>query len=233
MPGANVYVLHKDMRTYGFKEKYYTEAREKGVIFVRYDDEHKPKVVQGERRLQVAAWDSAMGEEISIPADLVVVNTAIIPEEGNSELAQTLKVPVTKEGFFLEAHVKLRPVDFSSEGLFVAGLAHYPKFAEETIAQALSASARAATILSQPNLEVGAVVAEVNGAKCAGCLTCVRACPYAVPQITRMQVAEIEPAQCHGCGICVAECPAKAIQLTHYDDRQIIAKSDALLVEVA
>jgi heterodisulfide reductase subunit A-like polyferredoxin len=140
------------------------------------------------------------------------------------------------DGFFLEAHVKLRPVDFSSDGLFVAGMAHYPKFLDETIVQAQAAAARAMTILSRDVLEVGGVVAQVDVEKCVACLTCVRICPYHVPQIQVdfsgvggiVGAAYIEPAQCHGCGICVAECPAKAIQLLHYQDAQLEAEIAAI-----
>jgi heterodisulfide reductase subunit A-like polyferredoxin len=145
------------------------------------------------------------------------------------------------DGFFLEAHVKLRPVDFASDGLYMAGAAHYPKFIDESIAQAQAAAARAATILSKDVLEVGGVVAQVDQEKCVGCLTCVRICPYDVPQIQAdftgvggiVGAAYVEPAQCHGCGICVSECPAKAIQLLHYQDVQMGAEIEALLTEVA
>jgi heterodisulfide reductase subunit A-like polyferredoxin len=151
-----------------------------------------------------------------------------------------LKFSCTLEGFFLEAHVKLRPVDFPAEGLFLCGAAHYPKFIDEAIAQAQAAAARAATILSKEALEVGGVVAVVDEEKCTGCLTCVRICPYDVPRInpTRvgagaiMGVAEIQAAACQGCGICPAECPAKAIQLQHYRDEQVLAKEEALFEEL-
>jgi heterodisulfide reductase subunit A-like polyferredoxin len=161
----------------------------------------------------------------------------VVPAEGAAELATRLKTPVDLDGFFLEAHVKLRPVDFATEGFFLAGMAHYPKFLGESIAQAQAAAARAATILSKDTLEVGGIVAQVNEEACVGCLTCVRICPYDVPQIRAeltgvgdiKGAAYIEPAQCHGCGICVGECPAKAIQLLHYRDTQMEAKVAALM----
>jgi heterodisulfide reductase subunit A-like polyferredoxin len=168
--------------------------------------------------------------------DLVILSTPMVPSEGARDLANILKIPVDQDGWFLEAHVKLRPVDFASEGIFMAGAAHYPKFLNETIAQAQAAAARAATILSKSKLDVGGVVAVVDPAKCTGCLTCVRVCPYGVPRVMAtkqgvggiMGAAHIEAAACHGCGTCAAECPAKAIQLLHFKDNQVLAKVQAL-----
>lgn len=231
-PETNVYVLFKDMRTYGFREQYYTTAREKGVWFIRHDDEDKPKVEVSEGRLLVTTRDRALGEELVIPADLVVLSEAIVPNDGNEALSMALKLPLTREGFFLEAHIKLRPIDFSSEGMFVCGSTHYPKFIEESIAQAKATAARAATILSKPYLEVGGAVARVDPKKCAACLTCVRVCPYHVPRINEDNVAEIAVAACQGCGTCAGECPAKAIELLHYRDEQVVAKPRALLTGV-
>ena len=147
----------------------------------------------------------------------------------NEELANLLKVPRTQEGFFLEAHMKLRPVDFASDGIYLCGLAHSPKNIRETITQAEAAVAKACTVLSKEKILVGGVVAEVQGDKCAACLTCVRACPYSVPVINAKGEAEIDISKCKGCGTCAAECPAKAIELMHYRDVQIIEKSGALL----
>jgi heterodisulfide reductase subunit A-like polyferredoxin len=150
---------------------------------------------------------------------------------GSEEVANLFKVPRTLEGFFLEAHVKLRPVDFPTDGIYLCGTAHYPKFIDETLAQARAAVARASTILSRETMDVGGVVAAVDGEKCAACLTCVRVCPYEVPVINVKGEAEIEVARCQGCGACAAECPAKAIQLGHYRDDQIVAKCEALVLE--
>ncbi len=161
------------------------------------------------------------------------MSTAVIPAETNKELSNLLKVPLNKEGFFLEAHVKLRPVDFASDGIFLCGLAHYPKFLEESVTQAKAVAARVGTVLSQKELKVGGAVAQVSHEKCVACLTCVRACPYEAPYITREGVAEIELAKCRGCGICVAECPSKAIDLLNYRDKQVISKTNALFVEVS
>ncbi|MEJ2638992.1 MAG: 4Fe-4S dicluster domain-containing protein [Desulfosarcinaceae bacterium] len=157
---------------------------------------------------------------------------AVLPNE-NQDLFELFKVPINAEGFLVEAHAKLRPVDFSSEGIFMAGLAHYPKSIDETIAQAQAAVSRAVTVLSKDAILVGGVVAEVNPDRCAVCLTCVRTCPYNTPYIGEDGYAVIEPAGCHGCGCCVAECPGKAITLKHFTDEQLIAKTGALFSECA
>ena len=239
-PDCQVYVLYKDMRTYGFKEAFYTEAREKGVIFLRYDDDNRPDVQSVDGHLQVSVFEPILAQRLVLTPDLLVLSTAVVPPEGSRNLSELLKFSCTLEGFFLEAHVKLRPVDFPAEGLFLCGAAHYPKFIDEAIAQAQAAAARAATILSKEALEVGGVVAVVDEEKCTGCLTCVRICPYDVPRInpTRvgagaiMGVAKIQAAACQGCGICPGECPAKAIQLQHYRDEQVLAKEEALFEEL-
>ncbi len=239
-PQASVYVLYKEMRTYGFKEELYTRAREKGVLFLRFNDAHKPQVRSDDGRLEVSVFEEVLGQPIVLNPDWLVLSSGVVPSEGARELAELLKFSCTLEGFFLEAHVKLRPVDFPAEGVFLCGLAHYPKFIDETIAQANAAAARAATILSQETLQVGGVVAVVEEEKCTGCLTCVRICPYDAAFInpaTRgagdiLGAAEIEAAACQGCGSCVAECPAKAIQLMHFKDEQILAKEEALFEEM-
>jgi len=168
--------------------------------------------------------------------DTLVLSTPLVPAEGAEDLANRLKVGVDLDGWLMEAHVKLRPVDFSAEGLYMAGSAHYPKLVDEVITQAQAAAGRAATILAQDTLEVGGVVAQVEPEACVGCLTCVRFCPFNVPQM-RIDLsgvggitgaAYIEPAQCQGCGICVAECPAHAIQLMHYRGIQMEAEVEAM-----
>ncbi len=240
-PAVNVYVLYKDMRAYGFKEALYTRAREQGVIFLRYSDENKPVVRSVDGQLQVSVVEPVLNEQLILTPDLLALSSAMVPTEGSQKLAELLKFSCTLEGFFLEAHVKLRPVDFPAEGLFLCGAAHYPKFIDESISQAQAAAARAATILSKESLEVGGVVAVVEEEKCTGCLTCVRICPFNAVRINSTKVgvggilgvAEIELAACQGCGLCPAECPAKAIQLMHYKDKQILAKEEALFTEVA
>ena len=252
-PAMRVTVLTKDIRTYGFRERVYNEARAAGVIIIRYDDAHPPVVepsaVGGQRlalsgaegsAVAVRVWEPILREELTLYPDVIVVAAPLTPRADARELANLLKVPVDMDGWFLEAHVKLRPVDFATEGIFVAGAAHYPKFPREAIAQAQAAAARAATILAKEKLHAGGVVAQVDASKCTGCLTCVRICPYHVPRIdaTKLAVggiygaAYIEAAACQGCGTCAAECPAKAIQLMHYRDDQVLAKVQALFTDL-
>ncbi|HEX5950031.1 MAG TPA: FAD-dependent oxidoreductase, partial [Actinomycetota bacterium] len=230
-PDRPVYVWFKEIRTAGLAERHYTRAREMGVVFTRYDDADPPAVsVDGV--LQVGFRDPSLRGRLRVPLDLLVLATPTVPNDGSANLAKLLKVPVTADGFFLEAHVKLRPVDFASEGIFLCGSAHYPKDLDASIAQAYAAAGRAAAILARPALEAGGVVAEVDQDRCAACLTCVRICPYGVPVIDPVtKKASIEAAACQGCGICASECPAKAIELHHYTDAQILAKAEALTME--
>jgi len=228
-PKTTVAILYRDIRTYGFKEDYYNQARELGVLFFRYDLDGKPVVSQsssGELEVRVKDLNSLL--DLSFSPDALVLSAAMIPSPDNEEVGTAFKVPITLEGFFLEAHMKLRPVDFASDGLFLCGTCHSPKFIDESISQAQAAAAKAVGILSRKVMEISGVVSVVDPDKCAACLTCVRTCPYDVPQINADGVAEIETAMCHGCGICASECPAKAIQLMHYKDSQIIAKTKAL-----
>jgi heterodisulfide reductase subunit A-like polyferredoxin len=243
-PEAQVFVLYnRDIRTYGFQEALYTGAREAGVVFLRTEEGSQPKVETDAStppntggQLRVTVRDEVLGQPVTLNPDLLVLSEAIVPAEGSRELAELLKFSCTLEGFFLEAHVKLQPVDFPAEGIFLAGTAHYPKHLDETIAQAGAAAARAASILSKDHLEVGGVVAAVDPAKCTGCLTCVRVCPFGAAQINPSLMgvggiagaAEIAAAACRGCGLCPAECPARAIQLQHFTDDQVLAKEEAL-----
>lgn len=225
-PGANIFVLYRDIRTYGFREKYYKQAREAGVIFIRYERE-SPPVVSEDNGLMVTVNSPDFPEAIEIEADSIVLSTGI-NAEGNRRLADMLKVPLNADGFFVEAHLKLRPVDFATEGIFLCGLAHSPKFIDENISQARATAARAATVLSKTHLEVGAQVSRVDQNKCISCMTCVRACPYDAPSVNVDKKAEIVAAKCMGCGICAAECPAHAIQLNHFEARQFNAMLDEL-----
>jgi heterodisulfide reductase subunit A-like polyferredoxin len=183
--------------------------------------------------------DPGLHQPLELRSDAVVLSMPIVPRADARSVASALKVPLDADGFFLEAHIKLRPVDVATEGFFLAGMAHYPKTIEETIVQAQAAAARAARLLSRPALTVGGSVAQVDAAKCVGCLTCVRVCPFDVPQVVTTATgvggihgaAYIEPTICRGCGSCVAECPAKAIRLAHYADEQIVVKIESLMAE--
>jgi heterodisulfide reductase subunit A-like polyferredoxin len=178
---------------------------------------------------------------MAFQADLLILSTPAIPAEGHRELGTILKVPVDMDGWFLEAHVKLRPVEFASSGVFLAGAAHYPKLLDETIVQAQAAASRAATVLSRETLSAGGAVANIDPLLCVGCLTCVRICPFGVPQILPEEVgvggvngaAYIEPSACQGCGTCVGECPANAIELLHYRHDQIECAVCSLLEQAS
>jgi heterodisulfide reductase subunit A-like polyferredoxin len=231
-PNANISILYRDIRTYGLAESYYAKAREQGILFIRYEPEEKPEVKKEGKDLVVSFMDRILREKMEIKPDLLILSAATIPRE-NEELATMLKVPRTMEGFFLEAHMKLRPVDFATDGMYLAGGAHGPKLISESITQANAAAARASTILSKEKMLVGGVVAMVEGDRCAACLTCVRVCPYEVPMINVKGEAEIDLAKCKGCGSCAAECPARAIELMHFRDPQLWAKCEALVIDVA
>ncbi|MBN2034329.1 MAG: CoB--CoM heterodisulfide reductase iron-sulfur subunit A family protein, partial [Deltaproteobacteria bacterium] len=229
-PSIRVYVLYRDMRTYGFQEDYYRKARERGVFFFRYNEKEKPLVRVNGRKIDVAFKDPILEREMEISADCLALSTGLVAdEEGAEDLAMIFRLPRTNDGYFLEDHVKLRPVDLPVPGFFVAGTAHAPKSIRESIAQAQAAAGRAQTMLARSVINLGAAVAKVDGKKCAACLICVRACPFDVPFINAEGYSEIDPAKCRGCGVCAAACPAKAIQLMQYEDDRILAKLDGLL----
>jgi len=227
-PEANVYILYRDIRTYGFLEDYYREARSKGILFFRYKQEEPPQVQATNGRMQVTLKDHVLQREIKIPADILALSAGMRAAD-TEELASIVKLARTPDNFFMEAHVKLRPVDMASDGIFVCGTAHSPKLITESISQAMAAAARAATFLAQPEITLSVVTAKVDADRCAACLICVRSCPYNVPKINKDGVSEIDPALCRGCGICSAECPAKAIELNWYEDDQVLSKVEALL----
>jgi len=241
-PDLQINILYRDIRVYGLMEELYTDVRDLGVLFFRYNDEHKPELQikpdsKSGQTLRITSWDLSLNKKINFEPDLLVLSMPVIPRSDMKDLANQFKVSLDQDGFFLEAHVKLRPVDFPTEGIFMAGMAHYPKLVEESIIQAQAAASRASIILSQETLKAGGIVAVVAQHECTGCLTCVRVCPFEVPVIQpyalgvgeTLGAAYIEPAICQGCGICVAECPAQAIDLMHYTDSQLKAKVTALL----
>ncbi|MBI5522350.1 MAG: FAD-dependent oxidoreductase, partial [Desulfarculus sp.] len=227
-PLAEVTVLYRDMRTFSLKELYYQKARKLGVRFVRFGPEEPPRVRAGQAGLEVAVRDQILGQWLVLNAQRLVLGAAVRPQSDAPELASALKLPLDADGFFMEAHLKLRPVDFVGAGFFLAGAAHGPKYLEEVVAQAKAAAARAAAVLAQSQMLVGGEVAVVDAERCVACLTCVRTCPYGVPQLNEEGVAFIDPAACHGCGSCASACPRKLIEVQHHTDAQILAKARAL-----
>ncbi len=233
-PEMNIYILYKDMRTYGFKEEYYQEARSKGVIFIRYDEDDKPEVRRarkdGELLLQVSVIDPVLGQEVTINADILALGVGIVPGEEVKELSQLYKVPLNEDGFFLEAHVELRPVDFATDGVFVCGLAHAPKSIDESIAQAKAAVSRATTILAKDTIAAEGIVASVDEDICSGCGSCEALCPYGAIAVNReKKVAEVNEALCKGCGTCCAACPSGAAELRGFKPEQILSMVGAAI----
>jgi heterodisulfide reductase subunit A len=228
-PSARVYVLCRDVRVYGLNERWYRLAREKGVVFVRYDEAAKPEVSNGTGRLAVRTKDTILGRTVSLDADLLVLSAGIEPNKDNRALSQLLKVPLDADGFFLEAHVKLRPVDFATEGVFVCGLAHYPKDTGESVAQARAAAARAATILSKSEIEAEGKVAAVDPSRCSGCGVCVDLCAYkAIDLDPILRGAVVNEATCKGCGTCAATCRSGAMDLKGFRNDQILEVVNAI-----
>ncbi len=233
-PERQVYILYRDMRTYGQREALYRQARQLGVIFINYELHGKPKVTENGAVIDVEVWDHVLHRPLKIEADMVILATAVRPHEDAADLGKLYKVPVDGDGFFQEAHAKLRPVDFSTDGMFVAGLAHYPKPVEESVAQALAASARAATLLSRTSISLDAVKATVDENYCDGCALCVDVCPYgAITLETRAdgegKIIRVNKAQCKGCGLCQGTCPKRGVHVAGFTMQQISAQVKAAL----
>jgi len=231
---AEVFILYRDLMTYAFKEKFYKNAREKGVMFLQYDPEKKPEV-DTKNGFTVEIYEPMLKENLKIPTDHLILSTGLQPNLDNSIVGKMLKVPVNDDGFFLEAHVKLRPVDFSTRGVFVAGNCHVPKFIGESIYQAQAAAARAATILSNSKLKAEPNVAFVDENLCSGCNTCIKICPYNAIDSVEEEInkeivthAKVNEGLCQGCGTCVSTCPSGAIQQRGFKDSQILIMVDEL-----
>ena len=235
-PDAEIYIIFRDMRTYGVNERYYEKARELGVIFVRYVVEDKPKVKTGVDDIEVTVKDIILNEKLTIHADMLVLSAAIVPSEENEVIAKYLKVPINEDGFFLEAHVKLRPVDFATEGVFLAGMAHSPKSISESISQASAAASRALTIISKDKYTSEATIANVNEDLCCGCGICETTCSYGAVQRVKKVIngkekfiSHVNEGLCKGCGSCSSACPAGAIEQKGFKKIQILSMLDAAL----
>jgi heterodisulfide reductase subunit A len=232
-PEMNIYILYRDIRTYGFKELYYQKARDKGIIFIRYEVDGKPVVEAikegGRDILRVSLKDPILGEPVFIDADVIGLATAIVPASGREELAQFFKVPLNEDGFFMEAHIKLRPVEFPAEGVFVCGLAHNPKFIEESVVQAGAAVSKALTILSKERIEIGGIASVVEQGECTGCGICQELCPCKAIEINyKKMVAVVNEALCRGCGVCAASCRSGSIDLKGFTKAEVIAQINEL-----
>ncbi len=230
-PDTQVFILYRDMRLYGQMEKYYTEARKQGVFFVRFDKDHPPVVKSSDEGMLVTVKDHVLQRDIEICADILTLSAGLMPNLSD-ELTSKMKLNANPEGYFLEAHVKLRPVDMGSEAVFLCGTAHSPQLVTEAIVQANAAAARAVTILSKDEIKLSAIKAEVFPENCVKCLTCVRSCPFEVPQFNVVKgEIEIDPALCQGCGVCACVCPRQTINLNNYEDDQITCEIETLLAE--
>jgi len=225
-PDMRVYILYRDIRTYGEREKLYREARLAGVIFIPFSVDQKPTISSEEDRLKIEMMDGVLGEKIVFRADLVALASAIVPYK-DEKLAQLFKVPMNEDGFFVEAHAKLGPSEFATDGVFLCGMNHYPKPIDESVAQALAASSRAVTLLSKKSVNMSGTVAQANPDLCSECGVCVAICPYSAPStVAKGPFAgkmEVNPALCKGCGLCVASCRSGALNLKGFGEDQIMA----------
>jgi heterodisulfide reductase subunit A len=231
-PLIDITILYRDIRAFGFREDYYREAKEKGVKFLPFDPERPPRLTAAKRRpLAVRVWDELLQEEIALAADLFVLSAGIEPQADQAQLAKKVGIPLTLEGFLLEAHQKLRPVETATDGIFLCGMAHYPKSLGESVAQAQAAASRAAAVLFQTELVSGEITAFIERGRCRRCLTCVEVCPYAAVKVDASGHPGVQEELCRGCGACAAECPAEAITLSRYSDEELEAELNAALYQ--
>jgi heterodisulfide reductase subunit A len=230
-PSMDVFVLYRDIRTYGLREDLYRKARSEGIVFIRYDVNEPLQVEKDASALNISFTDKVLRRKMEIKSDLLVLAAAVVPETDNP-LAQLYKVSQNEDGFFAEAHAKLKPVDFATDGVFVCGLAHAPKSLDESIAQAQAAASRSVTILSSKSRTVSGTVAQVNADFCSRCGVCVSICPYGAPKFNEKTTkAEVQPTLCKGCGLCVASCRSGAIQQKGFETEQIMSMIGSSLIE--
>jgi heterodisulfide reductase subunit A len=232
-PDVNVYILYRDIRTYGEREDLFQEARRRGIYFFRYDLEEKPQLAAQGKRVAVQFKDPVIGCQLIVSADMLCLASAIVPHDARG-LARMFKVAVDTDGWLLEAHQKLRPVEFATEGVFLCGMGHYPKPIEESIAQARAAAAKALTVLAREQIKVGGMVSRIESDLCSGCLGCLQVCPYgAITFNAERGVAEVNQALCKGCGACAAACPSEAVVLAGFSNQQIYAQIKSALSAAA
>jgi heterodisulfide reductase subunit A len=235
-PEANVFILHRDVMAYGVQtEESYRRAMELGVRFLRYDVENPPQILGDGRAEAVRVRHQLMGKEVVLPAELVVLTTPLVAREDNEKLSKMLKVPLGSEGFFLEAHLKLRPVEFSTDGVYVCGSARYPANIPESVSQAYASAAKASIPIREGVVRAEAITAVCDEQSCSACGNCVEVCPFGAVELLDGKygrTAQVNPAQCKGCGCCVAACPSGAMQQSGFDDRQLLSMIGALAEEM-
>ncbi|WP_051308991.1 FAD-dependent oxidoreductase [Desulfogranum japonicum] len=237
VPSRRIYILYREIRTYGQRERIYNQARELGIIFINYELHGEPTIAEGEKGALVQVYDHVLHRPLEIEADLVILASATLSNPDSKDLANIFKLPLNSDGFFQEAHVKLRPVEFNTDGIFVTGLAHYPKPVEESISQSLAAAAKASALLSKKTIELDPITAIVDLEHCDGCALCIEACPYAAITLVETatsdgeehKIVEIDPALCKGCGICQGICPKRGVNITGFDYDQLLAQIEAAL----
>jgi len=236
-PECNVTILYRDIRSYGTTEKFYTQARRAGVQFIRFNEDDYPQVKDENGQLFVVVNDSILGKSVELPANILSLSASIQPDvQENKRIAQMLKVPLNQDGFFLEAHVKLRPVDFATEGVYLAGLAHTPKGLQECIIQGKAAAGRAATIVAKDMLETEGTIASVDNELCTACGACELVCAYKTIEVQEIswrrqtvKKAVVNDVLCKGCGTCSATCRCGAIDVGRFSDEQIINEIEYLM----
>jgi heterodisulfide reductase subunit A len=228
-PSTNVYILYRDMTTYGFREEYLTRAKNEGVVFIRYDRYNKPELTESDGRLKVTVRDRILGGNVEIHTNLLVLSTAIVPEKDETS-EKTLAIPYSSDGFFLESHVQLKPVDSYVDGIFICGMAHFPKSVDESIAQAKASASKASILLSKEQVKAEPIVSSCNTEACTGCGLCEYFCPYSAIKMKKKEKgkhAEIIIAACKGCGVCATYCPTRAISMGRFTDDQVYAQIEA------
>jgi len=231
-PTSKVFILHRDLMAYGVEfESYYRKSMEQGVRFIRYDLEKPPQVIGNGKAEKVKVWHQLRGRDMELPADIVVLTTPLVPRADNEEISRMLKVPLSEQGFFLEAHLKLMPVEFATDGIYVAGSARWPTDIAEGVSQAYAAASKAAIPMRTGYVKPEAITSSVNEDICSGCGICIDLCPYSAMELQTTngkKMAHSITALCKGCGTCGAACPSRAITMNHFRSEEIMAQIEAL-----
>jgi len=228
-PSRDITIIYRDIRTFAFKEDYYKQAREANVKFISYEEDRKPEVVAAGDKVEVKVFDPILNEQVNLPADVVALSVGVVPNSENAAIGQMLKVPTNQDGFFLEAHVKLRPVDFQTDGVFMCGMSHSPKFSDESITQANAAVSRACIILTLDFIGAEGKTVYVNKDRCSACGLCEINCPYSAIEVdVKEGCAVVNAVLCKGCGVCTASCRMNAVDLNGYNNEEVLAQIENL-----